>query len=690
MTLTNTTSVNLNTVGTKVNDFSSSFDINGDQDALNINVVADSSLYIDGIDIEPGKDLGALNITVEEGGYYSGGVYLSGGGSLGDVEINVGADAEYYGYNLVSGSGYDSLSIGNITINAIGDNAYFSGFFNLAASGGDNSIGNISLTADGDGADIYYHTSASGAVEVGDISLTADNGGYINITVSGDSQWSGYYDETGATNFGDISINVGQDSAVNFSGYVDGGRFGNLDINITGDSASAGVELYADFMSGDIDNDSDTDLIAEGSIGDINVSINGDDSNAYVFAEASGGDVGNITFSIEGQNASGNIEIEAWESYASGGEGILGNIGTTTVTAGDDTAFDIDLAASNNIGDVSITGGTGVSAGVYYNPGGGGALGGAIGMTSITLGDDANADVYVSGFNGDSVGEITIEVGDNSDVYVEGTSVSGAAFDDISITIGDDSDAQIYFSGASGSVGNVSFTAGSNSDVTFGFSGAANNGVGEITATGGDSLSNAYIYLRDDDFDSFGGVDLSLWNGYAEIDVSAVTVGTSIKVGADGSDVTGTQGSDNIFLGAGEDTVYFESGTEVDEIFSFTVADDTIDLYYAGTTVDVADNAAAAGAPTNTNVYVFVDGSNTSTAETIDDFTDLADVASFLDAYFNTAAGTEAFGAVINDGGSSAYVYDVALTDVGIEADEITLIGIVNADDALTATNVVA
>lgn len=178
-----------------------------------------------------------------------------------------------------------------------------------------------------------------------------------------------------------------------------------------------------------------------------------------------------------------------------------------------------------------------------------------------------------------------------------------------------------------------------------------------------------------------------------------ITGGTGVDTingGAGGDTVTGGQGNDIIDLGAADmddDTYIFVDSNGKDTITSFETKDNddlldfsSITVLGANGDVDVAKDAAVQNSADNA-IYVFADGSDGTGTEAIADYTDLTDVAAFLEAAIAVQAGTEDYAAVINDlANDKAYVYQVNPDASGvatdIEAGDLTIIGVLSIDDA--------
>lgn len=716
-TFTNTASFVLNTVGTKVYDFDG-IDLNGDQSAVSITANAD--LTTAGIDVTNG-DVGSFDVTVGADTSYSGGLYLSKG-DLGDVTYTVaaGADGQIY---LETDEG----SIGNVTITGEGMAA-----MGIGVSGG-GSLGDITIDLTGEGASGSYFGAIVSGGTIGDISISVADYANIDFDISGNAYQFGDTDENGTDgNIGNVMITVGDNSYVSGNINTSGGDIGNVSVTVDGVNASGNLDVHAIFLSGDMDDDTAADdYVRGGNIGDISVSITGENANFTMEAGASGGNVGNVTFEVTGDGASGWLGVQA-TAYGSGSPG--GNIGDVMFTVGNNADAELGLNFDLTIGSIDIAVGDGSYAGLYVSGGSSGdavlsdvnatlgddssswfqvgglggdvgnftvtagvdggvgiglySVSGDIGNVSITAGNGASGNVYFSGNAGD-VGDVTITLGDNASAGFHSVSSSGGAFGDIMITVGDDSYAQVYFSGASGSVGNTTITAGANSNVDFGFSGAGNGGLGDITIIGGDAASDADVYVSDDyGVAMVGTVDLSDWAGTYTINLDAVVLGTTILVGGAGGTVTGTEGADNIFGGAGDDTFVFDTTpTTVDTVFDFKggTGNDVLDVAHIGNftayTADTADTLA------NGDILLLTDIAGN------EDITTAAGLLAALNAggeYASVdAAGTGDAQTIItaaSAGSTTYYIFEaVDANDANADFDTITLVGVVNASTAFSA-----
>lgn len=620
-----------------------------------------------------GSDIGSLTITAGDDTFVSGSVYLDEG-DLGDVTLTYGQS----GANIDLET--DEGSIGNVTVTGEG---HFSGTI-YVSGGGD--LGDITVSLDGfDASGSNLDVIVSGG-SIGDINLSVANGANLNVYVSG-NHWNFDPDTMDGTetdgNIGNITLNIGDDSYISGSFQASGGDIGNVTINLDGDNASGNIDINAIFVSGDTDNDSGADeYVRGGNVGDIEVNLTGNNSNLDLEVQASGGNIGDVAINM-GTNVSGDFQLVATQ-YGSGSPG--GNIGTITIDAENDVAFDLDLYADQEIGEINITGGDDVSAGI--NVSGGGSGDGLLNNVNVTVGDDSDFDINVSGFGGD-VSDISVTALNGADIEIYMRQVSGdiGSFD---INTGDDAEVDVFYSGNNGDVGDVTFTGGEDNVFYLAVSGGANS-MGSITLIGGDVNSSAGVYLSDTGsmLDGVGGIYAEDWEGALRVDVTGVDSGVEIHVGQGDSDIWGSEYSDLIYLGGGEDTVHFDTSPtsgEEDEINSFTTGTggDILDVINA-TTLESLLSADTARDLTTGDIQRLVDISGN------EDITTEAGLLAALDTggeyasiTVNTDGDTATFITATSSSATTWYVFEATETDTDSQFDTVTLIGVVNADGGMS------
>jgi hypothetical protein len=792
VTLTNTNSVSITTVGAFVHD-ADNVSIAGNQTALSINVGA-------GGDFTPGDvtvtgNIDALSLTVGAASYYSGGIYAVGnknigpvtvavgnggeinqwievqgkgnigdyaltatgnntvtdgylyadhgnvgnitidvngnggsgylgvtasGGTVGDISVSLNGDNGHYGMDVSAGDwegagsgGSTAGAIGDISVTMTGDSNSFSGDFNV--SGGD--VGNITVSIDGNdssaGLTVYatyeYRDNAAGDDEyqfggnigdisisvngdskfsgffgssggtVGNVSVVADHGAYVSLQV--DTAANGWYSGAPANqgDIGNVGIFVGANSA--FSGGISGGaNIGNVAVVLDGANASGGLGIYANQFSGVGELDS-TEYAGGGNVGHVSVDINGDNASWYMYVDASGGDINGVDWSMAGNGASGFLDLSAQRGLT-GSTG--GDIGAVVINIGSDTdAFELNM---NYDGAASLTvvAGDDTASGNFYISGGSNSDNtndASLDFVNITYGENANTWFDVGNFSG-SVGAVAVTYGDNSSAGFEFSGITGSV---TAFTghFGNGQDFALGVQDVDGGFGPTSLTFGTDAHFWIGMSGSMPT-VGAITVAGGDSTSSGGINV---DTAIFGGVDASAWLGELTVDLTGVTLGTQVKVGAAGSDVIGTEGGDNVFLGAGVDLFHFDATpTAVDTLYNFKVGTggDQLDLIQAATVLETTLTANGAMVGDTGDIVRLVDiaGNQNITTE--------AGLITALEAGGEYATVSETAGAAFtivtaaSATSNQLYVFNVVDTNANatFETGEVVLVGIVNLTTA--------
>jgi Ca2+-binding RTX toxin-like protein len=199
-----------------------------------------------------------------------------------------------------------------------------------------------------------------------------------------------------------------------------------------------------------------------------------------------------------------------------------------------------------------------------------------------------------------------------------------------------------------------------------------------------------------------GSANADTISGNGGADIISAGDGDDVISGGDGADqLTGGDDDDTLTGGDGADTFFFSAigSNGSDTITDFTVADDDLDL--DDILVIVSEEAVAAesavASTADTELYVFADASQDITgtaASGIADFTDLADVANFLNTAI-TAADGEEYLAILNDSaGTTAYVFYVEEAaendaDDDITSGDLSLLATVTTDEAITTSETI-
>ena len=628
------------------------------------------------------------------------GYYDQGGGNVGNVTLTVNGDSSG-GISIYASGG----SVGNITVSA--DNSAAANIIvkidpTPAYMHSDNPMANIGNVTVYVGAESYasgsIHTSGG---SIGNVSVTlngANASGALNLQADRKSGGAGYVGGTAS-----------------YNDYAGGGNIGNVNLSIDGSNAHYTLAAIA----------------SGGSVGNVTASVNGAGASGDIFLGAQivgsgspGGNVGTIGIDI-GANASMHL-----------GFNVDAAMGAVTATGGNGSYFEMS-GGGGLAGNVPSSGGSGGSGGIaglaavglhvatpvlVADPLGGNA---SIASVSLNFGNNGHEYVIITDFSG-SVGGITGTFGNNNhDVYQFGhvTQNVGA----ITLTEGAGADTQIRYGQTlvldstvhtdfipivtGGTLGAVTYTAGAGSSVDISVQGNFTS-MGAVTLIGGDSSSSASVNLGGlvpastdvgvenigYSIGSMGGVAASSWAGDLTVNLASVgasspatAVGTTVRVGSGGSTVTGTEGADNIFLGAGHDEVRFDPSitpdTHTDTIFGFTAGagGDTLVLpagiggsLHAVYTADTAASAASG------DVFRLVDIAAGQDIKTV------AGLATALNAGGEYASLDDTAGAhftIITAATSTSqqlYVFDVNDSDGTITAADITLVGIVNETTAGT------
>ncbi len=657
-------------------------------------------------------DIGSINATLlGDSGRMAVGAFSSGG-TIGDINVALTGDdsrGQMFAFAIHSG-GDAAQDIGNVSIAINGDNTGFSGY--AVAFGGD--VGTLSLTVTG--ADSHGQLGAE-AIYATDAFVTAQFLGKGAYAFGG--------------NVGDITLTVnGTDANGSIAAVAVGGNIGDVTVSIQGDGAGGGVQLRALQTSSSGAPNSDIGDVSVtvantgsfsgyftaigGDIGDITVDV-GNDASVDLYMTLDGGEIGTTDITAgDGTTVRLNYEAAGSGSGGSGsGAGFLNSFqsdpsvalapisgGTTTVgaivaTFGDDGHLGVNVSGHYDFGDITATfGDNGSFSGYWVTSVSGGFIDpNVIGDINMTFGDDGSFGVTMAFGTHVDVGDISVAFGDGGDFDLHQYSGSYGNVGDIFVTFGDNGsfNFNVVSGGGSGlSIGDISLTFGSNASVDISIQpnfGANYASIGMVSLTGGDAGSDANIDLGASglSIDIMGGVDASAWLGYVNVDLASVQLGTTVRVGADGSWVRGTEGADNIFLAAGYDVVQFDTTpTATDVIFSFTAGagKDALLVPAGATSLKAVMTADAAATAVSGDVHRLVDiagGQDITTAAGLVTALETGEYASVSQTAGNhftivTAASSTA---------SAIYVFDV--TDDGdaiFETGEVVLVGVVNISGA--------
>ena len=604
----------------------------------------------DSISGDSGNDTiigGAGNDTIDGG---SGADSITGGNGSDTIIVGSGSDT------IDGGEGTDTLKISN---------ALYSDISGLGATSVEtldmNSIATTMTLAQFAGFTTWSNTAAVTFSDAGTIAgksaapltLNLANGTntFTASTTAADNVVTG---GTGADTFniGSATFTAADVFAGGTAAQVDAGTTGTDTLNITGNTAYI-VSLAAGVVGLDRINISNTDT---------NVSLTLDQANV-VAGQSLTIDGGSLTTGTLTVNASAettgataivNIVGGGAADSLTGGSGndvIIGGAGNDTITGG--AGADV------------INGGDGDDTFVYK-------------LTADLFSSQAVVDSLVGG--------------SGTDVLSVGT--TGTAF----AIAGNDVWTRVTGVESIKAVANTAVTNTIALDVTAYAAGIRTVDMSLISGATGNVIDATEI--------TGGGMTL-IGSATGATSITGGDGNDSITGGAAADTITGGLGADTISLGAADgaaDTVVFSAVADngADTITGFVVANDLINVeLLAGGNVS-AEVAIAANADATTSastkVLVFANGADGTGAEAITNYTDLADVAAFLAAGLDEIAG-ETYVAVINDlAGGKAYVYNITVDAVAesgvavanaISTGDVTLVGTITADGALTTTNTV-
>jgi len=464
-----------------------------------------------------------LNAT-GEGAWASVSAYAYSGGAIGSMNANAtGADshfdatiyAEAGNIGNITGAVNGSYASGHLDINA--------GAASAGSSVAGGNIGAVSLRANGLGSQISAYVTSDGTFN-NDVSVFRPGGNIGGITLGVTGYQAQGYLNVDAYSGGSIgAINVTSNGAytdATVSAYTQTGNVGPVSIVANGVSAYASAYVVA--SAGLVLPETGTATAVGGSIGNVTLSVAGtyagldatflsdgvfNDGSAYIAA----GNIGATSVRIDGYGSSGNVDLEAWSGGSIGGLNV-------TVNGEDASAYAYAYTQYGNIGAISLVanGAASLSNFSAYASGGvtnaGLALGGNIGPISLTAnGAYARAEgwahsdgVFSQGeryLPAGNIGAVTLNTtGYESSVAFGGYAYSGGNVGNVTANInGDRSYGYIDVGADSGNIGAVTANAtgfGASLDVSAYASGVTNaNGtlvggvVGPITlrATGTES-----------------------------------------------------------------------------------------------------------------------------------------------------------------------------------------------------------
>ncbi len=575
---------------------------------------------------------------------------------------------------------------------------------------GDAAVVNIGYAASA-AATVTYGVTDSDAAVIANTSTTFSN--VANLTINSDS--GNIADVTtdltslaGGTALTSLTVTTGDDAG----DTIDTGAITAENLtSLTTTSDAANLTLDTLVTMDDLATISHTGTGAgTHNVGAIGGTTSADALTSYV-VNMSGGAVATL-----GAVNANDADVATFDIDLAGAYGVS-SLGT--FTADNITSFDIDTGADGTsftitqfdiqetLGDVTIT------ANEDFDITNGILVATSVGDVTIVATDSFNiADDSQFIDEATTVGNISITASGS------GTGVNLGALDEATtvgnITVVANDDVEFDGADVATTIGNFNFTvaAGKTADFDDGTFGAASSTVGSITASGGGTLNltiGAATSLGDIDLSSMTTASttaITLNNNTTTGITATLGAGADTFIGTGGADnITTSTGADVITAGGGDDVIVMTEATgskSVDHInmsavagngndvitgFTFGNGGDELDVELLaagdiGAETAVAANDAQVDVAAG-RVVVFADGSDGADAHAIASYTDLTDVADFIDAGIAVAAG-ESFGIVINDlVTDKAFVYNVTDGgDTGVESNEVTLLATITADTA--------
>lgn len=597
-----------------------------------------------GIDAN-GGNVGEVNVRLanpDGGAWFNVSAYaVSGagglvGGSVGDVNFIIDGP-EASGKVYVRASGGD---VGDVTFTTVGGSAegtlYVSAITQIDASGNvyGGNIGDITSNLQGFSGDSRMFVDTTGAVGVGGVYLGGGNVGNVTLNMCNEATAEG-------------------DSWIRIQAYS-GGSVGDVYVSAADGSGSAKVTIDT---YGVVNDDGIYD--GGGNIGNVTVWGRGSSGRADAFLTAhSGGSIGAIQLIVTAEDQAPG----AYSASATAWANVYG-VGDRIATIGDvtmDVYGGLDSSAAVNLNGMSGAEIGNITARVHGGQAGG--HGTAVGEISISAYSYANADgsggvigdisVIDTSFDGDTqielyadtrIGSVSVAAGEGpARVRIDLDAGSGATVGAVSITFDDAN----FGSGSAGHL-NMNFSAGTVD-------------MGKVTITGGSEFST--FEVSGGQSVNVGDIDTSGYAGFVGIDLAGVQTGTRIDTGEGSSYIAGTEGSDDIYLGDGDDKItfqYFDASEGVDDIFDFEAGADILEVLITGTPAFVELTSNVATTIANGSVVSLVDQT---------DGDDLSDESGLLAALNGgeyglvdaTEAGTFTFATAGSDLSDSFNVFEVS------------------------------
>lgn len=545
---------------------------------------------------------------------------------------------------------------------------------NTAANGGID-IGVL------DGADavdsITITTAAAGSFNV-DNADEVDALSQLSITAAGEGDvTAGEFGETGAAILDTLVLSAASGADIDIDEINT--SIDMTSISITADGAGSTITMEGDIVTGESDLGTLTISASNGAVIEANdaevldfaavttasITVSGTGSSFTMEGAALEGDVETLSLSVSGAAASMDIGAGEFDHDIDSLSISVGSYSTLTATGGlafDDEvgmeSFAFNVAANGTVDTTSA--GTEAGDGIIVTSASWASMEVSIGA-SATIEEDMLS--LVSTGEEGTVTDLDLDIAaGTSDTIVDLTAGDAVTIATVPVILQADDAA-----GALGwDEGNIAITGSGEHTVNLG---EAAEGFVVSTGSGADTITTG------------DGNDV-----------------ISTGAGADLINITAS-GDNSITGGSGADDFSWAEGaiTGATTITDFLQGVDDLSLSAVGTDVEtgaepVITAARAQAALTDNDItIVSINAATTSLdsagTELVADFEDMTDVAAYLNEGFTAAASDEAI--VILNNGTNSYIYYVLDGgDTGIENDEVTLIGIINGEAALAATDI--
>ena len=474
--------------------------------SFTIDVLGPNGLSADSISVMDAVDSFNINVADEAGLNFSAGFW----GEVGEMNFVVGKDADLSGSITTGSNGRADIGDINLTVGASGNAAIW-----IGQSGG-YDVGNVTISAIGEEASAAMYINVDDGASIGDVTLASE----------------------------------GISASVRFKAEASGGSIGDISIDVNG----IGTNAYLSVSAGDAEG-AGSGSSPLGSIGDVTITMDGMKSEFSGYITVSGGDLGNVSLTSHGDNATAYLYIDVVGEYRDldddgddddwFGGGNIGNI-DFTMTGGDASGYLGVQSSGGDIGNITITGDGGhtdvrfnVSANYEFYSGAPGfvtvgdvtvnILNGARVSGSITVSGGSIGNVSIDVEGGDSSGRVSLNASDASGtIGLQSGYTGGGDIGNITVNIDGGTETEFEFEAVAsgGDIGDVVWNqTGGNTSGDMDLSAVYQSG-GALAGRGG-KIGDISIALGSDlDFDGYIGAEVS-------IDDISLTAGHNVSAAID-------------------------------------------------------------------------------------------------------------------------------------------------------------